>query len=86
MEQRQARLLAATEAASRAPQEASSLQMTALPFSHSADFLLYSSLILYYILSFPIAFPHFSTFKFVVWLHRWNGSLTAPHEHFQHGR
>ena len=82
MEKKQARLLAATEAGSRAPQEASNLQMTALQFPHSADFLLYSPLIL----SLPIAIHHFFTLKFALfWLHRWNGSLTAPHEHFQHG-
>lgn len=82
MEKRQARLLALTEAGSRAPQEVSNLQMTALQFTHSADFLLYSPLTL----SLPIAIHHSFTLNFTLfWLHRWNGSLTAPHEHFQHG-
>jgi hypothetical protein len=82
MEKRQARLLVATEAAGWALQELSNLQMTPLQSSHSADSLLYSPLSL----SLPIAIHRFSLVKFVVfWLHRWNGSLTAPHEHFQHG-
>lgn len=71
-----------TEAASRAPQDAPNLQMTALLFSHPAELLLYSFLIP----SLSIAVPHFFTFKFAVsWLHCCDGSLTAPYEHFQHG-
>lgn len=61
MEKGQARLLAATEAGSPAPQEVSNLQMTALQSSHPAGFLLYSPLIL----SLPIAVHSF--FHLEIW-------------------